>query len=346
MLRFLTAGESHGQGLLAILEGLPAGLRVEEERINLELRRRQLGIGRGPRMNIEKDKVQIISGLKKGITLGSPIGILIQNRDARIDKLPGVFSPRPGHADLSGALKYGFSDIRNVLERASARETASRVAVGAICKIFLEVFGIAVSSNTINIGGKTVVEEMFNQVKLAQMKKDTLGGIFEVLIEGLPAGLGSYVHWDRRLDGRLAQAVISIPGIKAIEFGLGFGYAECFGSQVHDAIYYRKGKGYYRRTNNAGGLEGGVTNGEPILLRVCMKPIATLKQPLDSVNILSKKSGKASIQRADICAVEAAGVIAENMCAFVVADAFLEKFGADSISEIKANYLNYRKKIG
>jgi len=345
MLRFLTAGESHGKGLLAILEGMPAGLAINQERVNLELCRRQLGIGRGPRMNIEKDKVQIISGVKKGLTLGSPIGILINNKDASIDKLAEIFSPRPGHADLSGALKYGFKDIRNVLERASARETAVRVAVGAVCKIFLEVFKVNIESNTVDIGGESSAEEMFRKVQEAQDNNDTLGGIFEVVIEGLPVGLGSYVHWDRRLDGRIAQAVISVPGVKSIEFGLGFGYARHFGSEVHDVILYKKGKGYFRKTNNAGGFEGGVTNGELVVLRACMKPISTLMQPLDSVNILSKKSSKATIQRADICAVEAAGVVAENMCAFIFCEAFLEKFGSDSMSEIKTNYLNYKKKM-
>lgn len=343
MLRFLTAGESHGKALLAILEGLPAGLEVDEGIINGELRRRQLGIGRGPRMALEKDTAQIISGLKKNITLGSPIGILIANKDASIDKLPAVFSPRPGHADLSGAIKYGFLDMRNVLERASARETAARVAVGAICKTFLEAFKIIIYSNTVNIGGQTEVEEMFRQVEVAREKNDTLGGIFEVVIEGAPAGLGSYVHWDRRLDGRIAQAIMSIPGIKSVEFGLGSCLAGYFGSEAHDAIYYSKSKGYYRKTNNAGGVEGGVTNGSAIVLRACMKPISTLKAPLDSVDIRTKKPAKACVLRADICAVEAAGVIAENMCAFILSDAFLEKFGADSLSEIKANYKNFIK---
>ncbi|MDD5044402.1 MAG: chorismate synthase [Candidatus Omnitrophica bacterium] len=344
-MRFLTSGESHGKGLLSILEGLPAGLAVDEKKINSELRRRQLGIGRGPRMNMEKDSVQIISGVKKGLTLGSPIGIFINNKDASIDKLAAIFSPRPGHADLSGALKYGFKDIRNVLERASARETAARVAVGAICKIFLEVFHVGIESNTLDIGGKQDFEGMAHQVDAARNNNDTLGGIFEVTIDGLPAGLGSYVQWDRRLDGRLAQAIVSIPGIKSIEFGLGAAYAQYFGSEVHDAIFYKKGKGYYRKTNNAGGLEGGMTNGECVVLRACMKPIATLAQPLDSVNILNKRSAKASVQRADISAVEAAGVVAENMAAYILTDAFLEKFGQDSMAEIKANYLNYKKKI-
>ncbi|MCM8779670.1 MAG: chorismate synthase [Candidatus Omnitrophica bacterium] len=254
MLRFLTAGESHGRGLLAILEGMPAGLAIDEERLNLELRRRQLGIGRGPRMHIEKDRVQIISGVKKGLSLGSPIGIMIDNRDSSIDKLAAIFSPRPGHADLAGALKYGFSDIRNVLERASARETAARVAIGALCRILLEEFHVNIESDTIEIGGESDISGMSAKVQEARDNNDTLGGIFEVVIEGLPVGLGSYVHWDRRLDGRLAQAVISVPGVKSIEFGLGFCYARHFGSEVHDEIFYKKGKGYFRKINNAGGL--------------------------------------------------------------------------------------------
>ncbi len=336
MLRFLTAGESHGKALLAILEGMPAGLKIEQEKINHELKRRQLGLGRGPRMKIEKDRAEIIS---------SPIGLLIYNRDFSIDKLPAVHSPRPGHADLAGALKYGFSDLRSVLERASARETASRVAAGAICKIFLNEFKVNIYSRLISIAGDTKKERILEKIRQAQKAGDTLGGIFEVVAKDLPVGLGSYAHWDRRLNARLGQAVFSIPGIKAVEFGLGFAYSDNFGSQVHDEIYFSRQRGYFRKTNNAGGLEGGVTNGQPLIIRACMKPIATLANPLTSVNIRTKKPAKASIQRADICAVEAAAVIAENMCAFVLCDAFLEKFGGDSLSDIKSVYLNYLKKI-
>jgi len=345
MLRYLTAGESHGKALIAILEGMPAGLKVDIKMINQELRRRQSGFGRGKRMQIEKDKIQIPSGLKKGITLGSPIGLLIENKDFSIEKLPKVMCPRPGHADLAGFLKYGFTDIREVLERASARETASRVGIGAICKILLEEFNIRISSKVLAIGGESKVKAMIKKINEAKTNKDTAGGIFEVKAKGVPCGLGSYVQPDKRLDGRLSQAIMSIPGIKAVEIGLGFGFADKFGSQVHDAIYYSKSKGFYRKTNNAGGIEGGVSNGQDIIIRACMKPISTLLEPLDSVNIITKKPAKAIIERSDICVVEAAGVIAESAVAFVLSDAFLEKFGSDSLKDIKDNFHNYLKRI-
>ncbi|MCM8799679.1 MAG: chorismate synthase [Candidatus Omnitrophica bacterium] len=345
MLRFLTAGESHGKAILAILEGIPAGLKIEEKEINRELIRRQKGFGRGKRMQIERDRVIILSGLRKGISLGTPIGLLIENRDFSIEKLPPRFCPRPGHADLAGVLKYGFKDVRDVLERASARETAIRVAVGAVCKIFLKEFGISIRSKILSIGGENKISLIKEKIKEAREKKDTLGGIFEVIAKGVPPGLGSYVHWDRRLDTRLAQVIISIPGVKAVEFGLGFGYAQKFGSEVHDAIYYNKIKGYFRKTNNAGGLEGGLSNGEDIVIRACMKPISTLGNPLDSVNILTKKKAKADIERSDICAVESAGVIAENNVAYVIVDAFLEKFGSDNLFQIKVSFKNYLKSI-
>jgi len=353
MLRYLTAGESHGKALVAILEGMPAGLEVEVSRINQELKRRQQGFGRGKRMQIEKDKAQIISGLRKGITLGSPIALLIQNKDFSIEKLKKVISPRPGHADLAGLLKYGLSDIRDVLERASARETASRVGIGAICKIFLKEFNIRISSRVLSIGGETIHQGMIEKINEAIKEKDTVGGIFEVAAKGVPIGLGSYVQPDRRLDARFAQNIMSIPGIKGVEIGLGFGYADKFGSEVHDAIYYNKGlspkgtvpKGYFRKTNNAGGIEGGISNGEDIIMRACMKPISTLLNPLDSVNIISKKPSKSSVERSDICVVEAAGIIAESACAFVLSDALLEKFGGDSLKDIKANYKSYIKRI-
>ena len=345
MLRFLTAGESHGKALLSILEGMPAGLRVNAEKINQELKRRQQGFGRGKRMQIEKDKAQIISGLKNNITLGSPVGLCIENKDFSIEKLHRVTCPRPGHADLSGILKYGFHDARNVLERASARETASRVAAGAICKIFLNEFKIKINSKVLSIGGGSSFAEMKKKVQQAIDSKDTVGGIFEVVVKGLPAGLGSYTHYDKRLNGRLAQAIMSIPGIKALAFGLGFSYAFGFGSAVHDAIYYNKAKGYFRKTNNAGGIEGGISNGEDVVIRACMKPIATLLEPLDSVDINTKKPGKAAVERSDTCVVEAAGVVAEAMVAFELAGAFLDKFGSDTLSDIKINYQNYLKRI-
>ncbi len=345
MLRYLTAGESHGKGLVAILEGMPAGLKVNAAFINAELKRRQAGFGRGKRMQIEKDKAQIFSGLKKDITLGSPLALLIENKDFSIDKLKKVISPRPGHADLAGLLKYGFSDVRDVLERASARSTAATVGIGAICKLFLKEFKISISSKVISIGSESTQQGMIDKIKEAIQNKDTLGGVFEVAAKGVPPGLGSYVQADRRLDGKLTQAIMSIPGIKAVEIGLGFGYADEFGSAVHDAIYYSKARGFYRQTNNAGGIDGGISNGEDIILRACMKPISTLMSPLASVNILTKKPSRATIERADICVVESAGVVAESACAFILADAFLEKFGTDSLKDIKESYKIYLKRI-
>jgi chorismate synthase len=345
MLRYLSAGESHGKGVVAILEGIPAGLRIELNSINKELKRRQEGFGRGRRMQIETDRVQIISGLKAGLTIASPIALLIQNRDSSIEKLNPVLCPRPGHADLAGLLKYGFSDIRNVLERASARSTAATVAIGAICKIFLGEFGIKISNTILSIGGQGSKEGMKQKINQAISSKDTVGGIFEVVAKGLPCGLGSYVQPDRRLDAMIAQGVMSIPGIKAIEIGLGFGYAASFGSEVHDAIYFNKNRGYYHLTNNAGGIEGGVSNGEDIVFRCCMKPISTLLNPLDSVNIATKKPSKAAIERADTCVVEAAGVIAESACAYALSSAFLEKFGGDSLLDIKKAFRDYKKRI-
>jgi chorismate synthase len=345
MLRCLTAGESHGKGIIAILEGMPAGLKIEVNSINKELRRRQEGFGRGQRMQIEKDKAQIIAGLKNNLTLGSPLALLIQNKDASIERLKKVTSPRPGHADLAGLLKYGFSDIREVLERASARSTAATVGVGAVCKIFLAEFNINISSRVLSIAGEVAKQGMLEKVAKAIDNKDTVGGIFEVVAKGVPVGLGSYAQPDRRLDGRLSGGIMSIPGIKAVEIGLGFGYADRFGSNCHDAIYYTKNKGYFRKTNHAGGIEGGVSNGEVIVLRACMKPISTLMSPLDSVDINTKKPAKAAVERSDVCVVEAAGVIAESVSAYVLTDAFLEKFGTDALKDIKDNYKNYIKRI-
>mgnify|MGYP001589941089 CR=1 FL=1 len=345
MLRFLTAGESHGRALMAILEGMPAGLKVNKEEIDFELFRRQSGYGRGARMGIEKDRAQIISGLHKGLTIASPIGILIENKDSSIDSQPPVYNPRPAHADLPGALKYGFSDCRDVLERASARETAVRVAIGALCKIFLKEFNVRITSKTLSVGGASGKEAIIKAVDEAIRKKDTLGGIFEVTIEGVPAGLGSYVQGDRRLNARLACGIMSIPAIKGVEFGLGFGYAAKSGAKVNDAIYFSKDKGYFRKSNNAGGIEGGMSNGSPIIIRCCMKPIATLGKPLASVDMNTKKPVVGSVQRADIAAVEAAGVVAEAVCAFQIADSFLEKFGGDAVKDIKQAFSAYLKRI-
>jgi chorismate synthase len=345
MLRYLTAGESHGRGLVAILEGLPAGIKVDEKFINAELKRRQMGFGRGQRMKIEQDTALVVSGLKSNKTLGSPLSMLVQNRDFSIEKLHKVLCPRPGHADLAGFLKYGFTDIRECLERASARSTAATVAIGAICKLFLKEFKISVTSNVVSIGGAISHEDRIKRIKQAIAGKDTLGGDFDVIAKNVPVGLGSYVQPDRRLDSRLAAGIMSIPGIKGVEIGLGFGYADKFGSEVHDAIYYSNSKGYSRSTNNAGGIEGGISNGEDIVLSACMKPISTLMKPLDSVNVRTKKSSKAATERSDICAVESAGVVAESVCAYVLVDAFLEKFGTDSLSDIKSSYQSYLRRI-
>ena len=345
MLRCLTAGESHGKGMVAILEGMPAGLKVEAQAINKELKRRQAGFGRGRRMKIENDRAEIISGLKNNLTLGSPIALLIRNKDASIEKLHMVTAARPGHADLAGLLKYGFSDIREVLERASARSTVATVAVGALCRKFLSEFGIIISSRVLSVGGLCGRAEIKARIKEAISKRDTVGGIFEVTVKHVPVGLGSYAQSDRRLDSLLAAGIIAIPGVKTIEIGLGFGYAVSFGSEVHDAIYYSKSRGYFRQTNNAGGIEGGISNGQPIVMRACMKPISTLMNPLDSVNIHSKKVAKAAVERSDICVVEAAGVVAESACAFVLADAFLDKFGSDCLRDIKSSYRSYMNRI-
>jgi chorismate synthase len=384
-LRYFTAGESHGQALVGILEGMPAGLAIAEEYIAVQLHRRQQGYGRGGRMRIEKDCAKILSGVRFGKTLGSPISLLIENFDwknwqekmdvaqsARLENITKVEVPRPGHADLAGVIKYGFDDIRNVLERASARETAMRVALGSIARKFLEEFGVIFASHVLQLHdvrsrfslidyGKTnsafnfltaelnartdaspvrcldaeAEKQMIARIDEAKTKRDTVGGIFEVAAFNVPVGLGSYVHWDRRLDARLAAAMMSIPAMKGVEIGDGFSGATCWGSEVHDRIYYRAERGYYRSSNNAGGLEGGVTNGQPLVVRVAMKPISTLMQPLDSVNIRTKEATPAHIERSDVCALPAAGVIGEAMLALVLADAVLEKFGGDAVEEIR-----------
>jgi len=345
MIRFLTAGESHGKSLVAILQGIPAGLRIDKKFINKELARRQSGFGRGKRMKIEKDKVEILSGLMRQKTIGSPICLKIDNRDFSIDRLPAVSAPRPGHADLAGALKYGFNNIRCVLERASARETAIRVASGAVCKILLSNFKIKIQSKLISVGAEVLPVNIRQEIKDARRENDTLGGVIEVVAKGVPVGLGSYAQADMRLDGRLAQAIMSIPGIKAVEFGLGSNLAFLRGSEVHDEIFYSKKKSFYRKTNNAGGIEGGLSNGEAIIIRAFMKPISSLPVPLTSVNINSRKPTKATVQRADTSAVVAAGVIAEGAVAIVLADALLEKFGSDSLNQIRQSYQAYLKSI-
>lgn len=377
MLRYLTAGESHGRALVGILEGMPAGLEMDEANINHQLRRRQCGYGRGGRMKIEADRARILSGVRFGKTLGSPIALMVENRDwenwkERMAVTPDgeaepVLIPRPGHADLSGMIKYGFGDIRNVLERSSARETAVRVAVCTVARKLLETFGISIVSHVVAIGRARVQgsgessnslsneeadrspvrcldpeaeREMTAEIDRAKEAGDSLGGVFEVVVTGLPVGLGSHVHWDRRLDGRLAQALMSIQAIKGVEIGLGFESAYRSGSEVHDEIFFEEqGKGAYsRRTNRAGGLEGGMTNGEPLILRAAMKPIPTLTKPLRSVHVRSKEAVSAHRERSDVCAVPAASIVGEAVVAFTLADAFLEKFGGDRVEECGRNF--------
>lgn len=402
MIRYLTGGESHGKGLTAILEGIPSGLLLKTSDIDRELARRQVGYGRGGRMAIERDRVEFTSGVRFGMTIGSPITMMIRNLDwenwkdvmspspfpsplggeGGVMGEKGVTRPRPGHADLAGALKYAQKDIRNILERSSARETVARVAVGAVCKRFLDEFGIKLMSWVVEIAGvginakcemqdakfeklfeiaeksdvrspdKKAEELMKERINEARERGDSVGGVFEVVVTGVPPGLGSHVYWDRRLDGRLAMALMSVPAIKGVEIGMGFGVSKRFGSEVHDEIYYR-GQGslkpetwpleprFYRKTNNAGGIEGGISNGEPIVVRAVMKPIPTLLKPLRSVDIRTKRPFKATYERSDVCAVPAASVVGEAVVAFEISRAFMEKFGGDSIEETKRNYRGY-----
>lgn len=379
MLRFLDAGESHGKCLLGIVEGLPAGLCLKEEKINLDLKRRQGGYGRGERMKIEQDRVEVLSGLVEGKTIGSPLGLMIKNKDWenwQDKKYPSLTIPRPGHADFAGAIKYGFKDVRKVLERASARQTAMRVAIGSVASSLLEEFNIEVYSYVLRIGqikakritsfNREVKEEinkspvycvdgiasigMCREIDRAREKGDTLGGVFEVVITGVPIGLGSYVEWDRRLDARLASALMSIPGVKAVEIGEGVEASKKKGSAVHDEIFVQEeqrknSSRYYRKTNRAGGIEGGVTNGEGVVIRAYLKPIPTLINPLRSIDFATKKETKAIYQRSDICVVPAASVVGEVVAAWEIATAFLEKFYGDSLVEIKENYKNYKKRL-
>jgi chorismate synthase len=378
-IRFLTAGESHGKGTIVILEGFPAHLPVSTDEINAELARRQKGYGRGGRMLIEKDQVEILSGIRKGMTLGSPITLYVKNRDyENWEKIMSPeFSketvgnplqrPRPGHADLPGGLKYNHRDLRNILERASARETTVRVAAGAVAKKFLKSFNINVQSHVRQLGAvisnrffsdysqlneicdnspvrmleKRAEKKAMALIDFAKSKGDTLGGIFEVIITGVPIGLGSHVQWDRKLDGRLAQSLLSMQAIKGVEIGEGFKNATLYGSQVHDEIAYKKSKGFFHFTNRAGGIEGGMSNGEPIIIRVAKKPISTLKKPLRSVDIDEKKEIQAAYERSDVCALPAASVIGEAICAWVIADAFLEKMGGDFMEEILQRFKLY-----
>jgi chorismate synthase len=382
-IRYLTAGESHGKGVLVILEGFPAHLEVTKNDINDELARRQGGYGRGGRMTIEKDQVEILSGIRKGRTLGSPITLLIRNKDYENwekimspdldfkEKGNPLQRPRPGHADLPGGIKYNHRDLRNILERASARETTARVAAGAVAKVLLKNFNMSVFSHVLKLGKVAISAPEKNYTALqkkaekspvrmtdpkaekkamalidqAKKKGDTLGGVFEVIITGVPVGLGSHVQWDRKLDGKIAQAIMSMQAVKGVEIGNGFENAQSFGSEVHDEIGYQKDKGFFHWTNHAGGIEGGMTNGEPIVVRVAKKPISTLKTPLRSVNIETKEEVRAAYERSDVCALPAASGIGESICAWVIADAFLEKMGGDFISEINKRYQLYVKHI-
>ena len=395
MLRYVTAGESHGPCLTMVIDGVPAGFPIDTKRINHDLWRRQQGYGRGGRMLIERDEVQIRSGIRWGETLGSPVALGIENRDWKNwtkkmspasedrDEKIAVTKPRPGHADLTGVLKYDRADIRDILERASARDTVSRTAVGSFTKQLLSPFGIRVMAYIRSIGNveahldgltyeeiyaraeespvrtadKEAEEKMIGLIEACKKEGNTLGGTFEVVAVGVPPGLGTHTQWDRKLDGRLAQALMSIQAIKGVEIGLGFEMARRRGSQVHDEIFFDPNKmvtegtprivptGFYRGSNNSGGTEGGMTNGAPLVIRVAKKPISTLMSPLQSVDLRSKQQTDASVERSDVCAAPAAAVVGESVVAFELAAAFLEKFGGDSLREIKRNYESYLEQI-
>jgi chorismate synthase len=386
MLRFETAGESHGECLVATLSGLPAGIPISVNAINRELWRRQQGYGRGGRMKIETDRAEIVAGVRHSHTIGSPVAIIIRNKDwqnwtealpveddSAQDKRKPVTRPRPGHADLAGAVKYNFHDARYILERASARETTARVAVGAVTKAFLGEFGIQVLSHVIAVGpvrlarhveweeltalshrdevllgcaDAAVEASMKEVVDEAYRTGDTVGGVFEVVARGLPVGLGSHITWDSRLDGRLAQAIVSIQAVKGVEVGFAAEGAASFGSQVQDTIHYdRVARRFTRGANRAGGLEGGMTNGQDVLVRGMLKPISTLRRPLESVDLETREPALAAYERSDVCVVPAAGVIGEAMVAMVLAAAFLEKFGGDSLAETRRNYQGYMQQV-
>ncbi|HEX6459769.1 MAG TPA: chorismate synthase [Thermoleophilaceae bacterium] len=382
-LRFTTAGESHGPGLTAVVEGLPAGLVLTPEDIDRDLARRQLGHGRGGRMKIEKDRAEVTSGLRHGRTLGSPVALRVVNRDyanweermnpwpveAQVDE---VHLPRPGHADLAGVQKFGFSDVRNVLERASARETAARVACGALAKVYLRAFGVEVRSHVIQIGSVSspapedlplgafegvdespvrcldaeASQAMVHEIDAARKANESLGGVYEVRAYGLVPGIGSYVSWDGRLDGRLAMAVMSIQAMKGVAIGDGFDVAGRVGSQAHDEIFWSEEHGFFRETNRSGGLEGGMTSGEPLVVRGAMKPLPTLTKPLRSVDLGTKAPAAALRERTDSCTVPAAAVVGEAMVALVLGSAYREKFGGDHVDDARAAHAAYRERIG
>ena len=376
-MRFLTAGESHGQKLVGIIEGLPSGMRISKDNIDEALRKRQQGPGRGGRMAIELDEIHFISGIRGGLSTGAPVAMEIQNRDwenwagimdwsERADlESRKVMTPRPGHADLSGALKYR-TEVRNILERASARETAMRVAIGSIVRQGLSVLGVEIRGHVLAVGGvhaevtddqeywqrvrrsewsvgdPVAEQKMGERLLVARERGDSLGGLLEVQVHYVPAGLGSHVQWDRKLDGKLAQAVLSVQAMKGVSFGLGFEAGERMGSLVHDPITYSQGQGFARASNNAGGIEGGMSNGEPIILQAVMKPIPTLYQPLNTVHLDTKEVVKASVERSDVCAVPAALVVLEHVVAWVIAEAVLEKFPADSFIELQTAWEAYQ----
>ncbi|HEV2501107.1 MAG TPA: chorismate synthase [Terriglobia bacterium] len=388
MLKFQTAGESHGQGLVAIISGIPAGLYIDFDSVDRELKRRMGGYGRGGRMKIESDTAQFLSGVRHGQTIGSPIALLIENRDwanwkdaMSVEDRPesrakykALTAPRPGHADLAGCLKFNFRDARYVLERASARETAARTGMGAVAKLLLAAFGIEVASHVIAVGRASmppglipfeavcalrakqeiilncadpaVEERMKQEVDLVTENRDTVGGVFEVRARGVPPGLGSSVQWDEKLDGQLAQAVMSIQAVKGVEIGSAAENAAHFGSDVQDEIGYSREEAHFtRKSNRAGGMEGGITNGEEIVVRGMLKPISSLRRPLESVNFETREPVKAAYERSDVCVVPAAGVVGEAMVALVLARAFLEKFGGDSITETRRNYDSYLEQV-
>ncbi|OEH85973.1 chorismate synthase [Desulfuribacillus stibiiarsenatis] len=387
-MRYLSSGESHGPELTAIIDGFPANVKIDLETVNFHLSRRQKGHGRGGRMKIEKDQAQIVAGVRFSHTTGAPICIKVNNNDwvnwekkmahfgDDFNDVEVITKPRPGHADLTGAMKYQQRDIRNILERASARETTIRVAIGAFVRQLLEGFGVQIYSHVLQIGrtkvgqpvrpfevtssedwknrieespvrcyDQTIADQMMQEIDSVKQQGDSVGGIVEIVVTGLPIGLGSYVHWEHKLDSKLASAILSVQAIKGVEFGLGFDTAEHYGSEVHDPIYYQNQQGFYRDTNRAGGIEGGMTNGEPVIIRAVMKPIPTLYKPLQSVDINSKAVFEASIERSDSCAVPAAAVVLENVVAWELANAFIEKFSGNSIEEIKLQFDAYQKLI-
>jgi chorismate synthase len=368
-LRYFTAGESHGQCLIGVIEGLPAGLKLDRAAINRDLARRQQGYGRGGRMKIEADEADIVSGVRHDETIGSPLTLMVKNRDFKINVLPAVTKPRPGHADLAGVIKYDRQDARDILERSSARETTMRVAIGGVCKLLLAEVGVDIVGHIVSLGtvqaktdGLTFAQirerseasevrcadpeaekNMIEAIDAAKSQGDTIGGVFEVIAVGIPIGLGSHVHWDRKLDANLARALMSIQAMKGVEVGLGFEAARRLGSQVHDEILPAQDGLFTRAGNNAGGFEGGMTNGQPVVVRVAMKPLSTLMKPMRSVDIQTGQEVKATVERSDVCATPAAAVIGEAVVAVELATAMLDKFGGDSVRELKRNVASYRE---